>query len=539
MATSADWNMWLGQGQNRQVDPLAPLNQQFGGSLTGAPAQGYGQTSINTPGQLGDPGSAGMWNRAYTQGDRDNRVLADDWNKWRTEPITPTIPQQASFGSMGQQQGQGESMGGGQDWSYAKAASEPQLVNPKTGGAGGTPTATGWTDTSVPDLTLQSDNAANKPKGPGATGVFANDQWVNEAGNRFDYGDATQAPGRARAGTALAKGAVKTWVNYDGSRDTQLHDYNGIDQETSWRRVNRWTQEGVAEHGLTPQEAHNAALARLKRDFELTNLDWRNSGFDLSNVQSAAPGQDWAKANAVGAVPAVDPKTGQPKVADPKIDPVTGKPKVETKVDPKTGLPQTDTTPQDTGGGGGKYNPYFANDVTIDYARGDADAALAAIRQARGGRDMSGPVGKYVESQMTRALQAYLTMYDAYGNKGTDAVSRGNSGVDSLIAGLTNGQGIGDQLRGQASGMLDGMDWSGMDNEQIYNLLSLAGGAGTFGTSPVAQYQMKNALSDMADRMYQQGNTGADPTNAVLASRQGRGNFDDILAKFLAAQQGG
>ena len=78
-----------------------------------------------------------------------------------------------------------------------------------------------------------------------------------------------------------------------------------------------------------------------------------------------------------------------------------------------------------------------------------------------------------------------------------------------------------------------------MKRREALRSLSLAGGAGTFGTSPVAQYQMKNALSDMADRMYQQGNTGADPTNAVLASRQGRGNFDDILAKFLAAQQGG
>ena len=44
MATSADWNMWLGQGQNRQVDPLAPLNQQFGGSQ-GA----YIPAGANTP----------------------------------------------------------------------------------------------------------------------------------------------------------------------------------------------------------------------------------------------------------------------------------------------------------------------------------------------------------------------------------------------------------------------------------------------------------------------------------------------------------
>lgn len=525
MATSADWNMWLGQGQNRQVDPLAPLNQQFGGSqgayipagantpttsaymadpyrmaLAGAPAQGQGQTSI-----------------------------ADDWNKWRTEPTTPTIPQQAAPLERWQQ-GQGESMGGGQDWSYAKAAQEPQLVNPKTGGAGGTPTATGWTDTSVPDLTLQSDNAANKPKGPGATGVFANDQWVNEAGNRFDYGDATQAGGKARAGTALAKGAIKTWVNYDGSRDTQLHDYNGIDQETSWRRVNRWTQAGVAEHGLTPQEAHNAALARLKRDFEISKLDWRTSGYDLSNVQAAPRGQDWAKANAVGAVPAVDPKTGKPKVEDPKIDPATGKP----KVDPQTGLPQTDTTKTPFTPGKG-----FFSEADLKQVADDPATALKFWRSRNGGRDKSGAMGEYRDNMMAKALQAYVNTLGVGGNNPEGGVfGAANLGLEDMLSRFQSGQGVGGMLRDNASRMMNGIDFSNMDGDQIQNILNLAAGAATFGAPTMAQYGFDNAAKDLEQQADDQYFNGGGKTS-VLADPRNRQKFTDLLSQWLQMQQGG
>jgi len=366
---------------------------------------------------------------------------------------------------------------------------------------------------------------------PGATGVFANDQWVNEAGNRFDYGDATQAPGRARAGTALAKGAVKTWVNYDGSRDTQLHEGG----ETSWRRVNRWTQEGVAEHGLTPQEAHNAALARLKRDFELTNLDWRNSGFDLSNVQSAAPGQDWAKANAVGATPPPVVTPGVvPKIADSNVPGFVPSTKAPTPqqpgIDPKTGLPQA-TAPQT-----GDPNQPFLDEASIDMVRSNAEQALSAIRGLRGGRDKTGPLGAYREQTLSRALQAYLSM-NAGGNM-SDPMSYANGGAGELINRLNSGQGIGNFLRENAGNMMDGLDYSNLDSGQIMDYLNLAGGAATFGYSPMGKYGMENTLADLQDQANIQSQRGINPTQSVLATSQGRGQFDDLLARFLALQQG-
>ena len=132
MATSADWNMWLGQGQ--RADPLAPLNQQFGGSLTGAPAQGYGQTSINMP--------ASEWSRwgAPTEGSGDRMSFSNFYSMNDLDPgtgggpATPTAPPPSPALVPATQP---------QVPTPQKATPPiPQLVNPKTGGAGGPPQPT-------------------------------------------------------------------------------------------------------------------------------------------------------------------------------------------------------------------------------------------------------------------------------------------------------------------------------------------------------------------------------------------------------------
>jgi len=169
--------------------------------------------------------------------------------------------------------------------------------------------------------------------------TFGNDDWVNQAGDRY-YGDSTQGAGGARAGTKLAGGAISTWVNYDGSKDTFANAYQGGagqpggSNETNWRRVNRWTQHYVSQEGMKPQEAHNKALMRLKRDLTGPGRDWRQSGYDLSNVPTLS----------------ADGKTSTPPVQ-------TAAPGQPTA--PQPTAPQT-TAPQATTGGGG--NVGYPND---------------------------------------------------------------------------------------------------------------------------------------------------------------------------------
>jgi hypothetical protein len=73
---------------------------------------------------------------------------------------------------------------------------------------------------------------------------------------------------------------------------------------------------------------------------------------------------------------------------------------------------------------------------------------------------------------------------------------------------------------------------------QIMDYLNLAGGAATFGYSPMGKYGMENTLADLQDQANIQSQRGINPTQSVLATSQGRGQFDDLLARFLALQQG-
>lgn len=168
--------------------------------------------------------------------------------------------------------------------------------------------------------------------------------------------------------------------------------------------------------------------------------------------------------------------------------------------------------------------------------RSNAEQALAAIRGLRGGRDKTGPLGQYREQSLARSLQAYLSM-NAGGNM-SDPMSYANGGAGELINRLNSGQGIGNFLRENAGNMMDGLDYSNLDSGQIMDYLNLAGGAATFGYSPMGKYGMENTLADLQDQANIQSQRGINPTQSVLATSQGRGQFDDLLARFLALQQG-
>lgn len=338
--------------------------------------------------------------------------------------VAPSLWQQATAQQAAPQSwappgGQGQSMGGQplmSNLSTPKTPAQdmsksPQLVNPQTGGAGGTPKADGWTNTAQAQTT---------------TPTLAKEQFedqMNRVGDRggavWDQNTGWHGGGSVAAGTAIGTTGAKTWVNYDGSKDTYLHQ-NGQSTEPSWMRVNRWTTDGVYEHGLTPQEAHNAALARLKRDM---GANWAQSGYDLSNVQAALPGQDWGTASAVNGTPQVDPVTGKPKTDPAAV------------VAPET---TPATTPQ--GGTLKNFGKLQTNDMAalLQAAANDPDRAAQILRMAQGqtGRPL-GRMADFRDSLYGRAFQTALSLAgtdgqgDLQGMAG-DFLSKGVQGNDLI-----------------------------------------------------------------------------------------------------------
>lgn len=75
-------------------------------------------------------------------------------------------------------------------------------------------------------------------------------------------------------------------IGYDAGRDTDRFELNGRATETGQGRIDRWTSDNMRDYGMDETNARYAALARLKRDYERTNEDWRRSGFDLANIRA-------------------------------------------------------------------------------------------------------------------------------------------------------------------------------------------------------------------------------------------------------------
>lgn len=84
-------------------------------------------------------------------------------------------------------------------------------------------------------------------------------------------------------GAAFAGGGGGGSVGYNAAGDLDRFEINKT-TETAQERIKRWTGDNVRDYGMDAENARFAALARLKRDYERTNEDWRRSGFDLSNI---------------------------------------------------------------------------------------------------------------------------------------------------------------------------------------------------------------------------------------------------------------
>lgn len=193
---------------------------------------------------------------------------------------------------------------------------------------------------------------------------------------------------------------------------------------------------------------------------------------------------------------------------------------------------------------GGGASPYgtgpgqkfgIASDGGIEVIRGDDESALAAIRGARSGgrRDLSGMAGSWTESQMARALQAYLTMLGVGGSAGTGDVGAANKALQAIVAGGTNGKGVGGTLREYTGQMLNGLNFDQMDNKQISQILGLARGAAKFGGSEMANYQLDNSYTDLFDRGIQGSLAGTTDGNVTTTNKTGFGNFQALLQRYL------
>ena len=185
---------------------------------------------------------------------------------------------------------------------------------------------------------------------------------------------------------------------------------------------------------------------------------------------------------------------------------------------------QTTTTPK---------KGYFT-DENYGIAQADPRQALSAIRAQRSGgkRDLT---GSYRESMMARALQAYLSMFGVGGTPTGDLVGRANEGLNAIVGSGQTG-GIGKVLRGAAGQMMNRIDYSGLDNSQILDILGLARGAGTFGFSPMGQYQSQNAYSDLEDLANINQQTGSTTDNLFGSNPTETNSFQKLIQRYLAVK---
>ena len=453
-------------------------------------------------------------------------ATAWDWNNWLSQGAGQ---QQNALAPLGQQyappgtapppaQGQGQDAF---NWAPWRAPLPAQPQDHLAGNANQYALAT--TPQTVPDLTLRSDNPVNKPAGLPVNATSDTwENWLNQSGNlggqqwngRQWTGGGYVAPGSGVVGQS----GMRTTVGYDARRDTSLNEFGGVaNSESNWHRVNRWAMDNARDRGLAPQAAYDAALQRMHDELVARGADPNSSGFDFAGQQGGKAGTPPGTAGAAPGTPLAPTTT--PTTTAPGTTPATA---------------PVATPPTAPPGG----NQPFADEAAVDYARSNPDAALAAIRGQRGGIDRSGPIGRYRESMMARAEQALLSMYGVGGAPTGDPLGAANADIRQLVQRQQSGQGMGQLLRDHAGQLMHGIDFSKMDNDQIMNILNLAGGAGTFGYGPMAQYGLDNSLAEMQQSALNQGLRGTDPTHAVLATPGGRGHFDDILARFLAAQQG-
>jgi len=479
------------------------------------------------------------------------------WGSQQAIGPTPSIPAPITdFGAGVSSKGSGMDLPF-QNVNYARdtASSDTDLSKAPTPSLAPQPTAT-------PKLTGQQNQQT-----PNDTTNWYNKvpSWTRGGGYAIGWThnqDGTYTPGQGlQAGHII--GSEVGWntpiylpVAYNPSGDRSAFLMNGKADELGIDKAVRMTADYARTHpGVNAQHFFEYMLSVIATQN-------RDTGFDASKFVPVREGEQYDPNKTYMAAGVINPWTG--KQAGNAQGVYTGGQQQQQPTTPSRGGGTTDapytppgtpppppapgtapaTTPPlpGTGGGttgGGNPNQTFLDDAAVAWTASHPDEAIQAIRSVRGGKDRSGPMGAYRESSMGQALQAYLSMYGVGGNDaGHNPLVNANQGIQEMIARMNGGQGVGGFLREAAGKMMNGLNYEGLDNSQIMDILGTAGGAGMFGYSPLAQQRMKNELEDMQGRAYDQSRTGVDPTHAILASRQGRGEFDDILARYLAMQQG-
>lgn len=200
------------------------------------------------------------------------------------------------------------------------------------------------------------------------------------------------------------------------------------------------------------------------------------------------------------------------------------------------------------GGGGGATTPGilpgFRDDAAMKVTRDDPKAALAFFQLQNGGADKSGDWGKYRDSMMARALQAYLSVVGVGGvGGGQTAFNASNAGVGDFMKQYQGGQGVGGFLQGAANQVLNGgpngargIDFSNMNSDQIMNILNTVTGMAQFGAPEMATYGTSNALDDLEAQKARQFFGGGGKTSVLAAPGGGAETFRKLLQTYLATK---
>jgi hypothetical protein len=187
-------------------------------------------------------------------------------------------------------------------------------------------------------------------------------------------------------------------------------------------------------------------------------------------------------------------------------------------------------------GGGALPGGGFPSEAEMLAALNSPEYAIAAIRRAKTGgkRDLSA-LGDYREGLLGQALQAYLALIMPNSDKSYvgDPLAQAQQGLAGIAAGATNGQGFGGLIRQQGLNAL-GQDFSGMKDDDIYQILAAAEAAGEFGYGKLGSLGLQNALAGIQNLKDQSAMAG-DPTG-VLGQPGALDTFKALLQRYLGTK---
>lgn len=199
------------------------------------------------------------------------------------------------------------------------------------------------------------------------------------------------------------------------------------------------------------------------------------------------------------------------------------------------------------GAGGGVTNgsayPGFRDNAVMQAVRDTPKQALAWFQQQNGGPDMSSNMGKYRDSMMAQALQAYLNVVGLGGvGAGQNALNGSSAGAQEFMKQYQQGGGgVGNFLQ-QAAGQVmnggngaKGIDFSTMNGDEIMNVLNTVMGLTQFGAPTMAQYGTNNMLDKLQGQVNNQFFNGGGATS-VLAQPHGLDNFRALIQRYLATK---